>query len=337
MSETNQEQQIESVESMLQIIRGIQGNNVINNPFWYRGQADKDWKLLPAAIRVRNLNSQDNNKVTDTNSHSDLKVLLSTILKQSVNKQATIQRLFEKIIQNQQDKFETALEEEIERNVLFYREAYSHISSPANQDRMKVYFIAQHHGLPTRLLDWSCNPLIALYFACEQSKKDTSNKDGCFYAMDTNKLKIDGEDTILSIESAFGIKQREQQQIFLKDFITNFLFMEGQSNRSYTSLPPIVPVIPKRVTKRIITQASRFTFHSLIVQINKPTQDNNNAILIKSLGQEPKTECLTKYIVPQNKKDEILDDLMRLDIHRYSLFPDLDNLAKHIKNIKLLN
>src|SRR2546422_6373760 len=52
--------------------------------------------------------------------------------------------------------------------------------------------IAQHHGLPTRLLDWTYNPLVAAYFAVEEEVAET---DSAIYAMpapmllDTSKSK----------------------------------------------------------------------------------------------------------------------------------------------------
>jgi hypothetical protein len=52
---------------------------------------------------------------------------------------------------------------------------------PSSTSRVDVYFQQQHHGLPTRLLDWTTNALIAIYFAVEKNKPPT---DATVYAMD---------------------------------------------------------------------------------------------------------------------------------------------------------
>jgi hypothetical protein len=58
----------------------------------------------------------------------------------------------------------------------FKRVGLPHVQNGKMTDDWDWLFIAQHHGLPTRLLDWTFNPLVAAFFACEGSA--TGKRDG---------------------------------------------------------------------------------------------------------------------------------------------------------------
>jgi hypothetical protein len=67
------------------------------------------------------------------------------------------------------------LEDRMMDDFINYSKSYDY--SLSTFDNWTWLMIAQHYGVPTRLLDWSVNPLVALYFACN----DSFDKDGYLY------------------------------------------------------------------------------------------------------------------------------------------------------------
>ena len=88
--------------------------------------------------------------------------------------------------------------------------------------------LAQHHGLPTRFLDISANPLVGLYFACGGSKKH----DGLLYVFATTRDRVKPYDSdAVSIVANFARLRRDEQEAILTE-TKQFLCERGAFVRS---------------------------------------------------------------------------------------------------------
>lgn len=183
--------EISSVSELVELVNQQRGSS--KNRFYYRGVPSK-YKLLPRLLRSSTLE-----KLTKVHDAPD---------------QVSLQR---------------ALLERLNRYVPPYKAG----GEPTLPDAPPSYSgdalcTAQHHGLPTLLIDWTLNPLVALYFAASKHEKEP----GSLWYMELKPLD-DRRDTTVHLEA-------------------------GQPLTEYTKVP--VLVVPRCFTRRIEAQAGRFVY-----------------------------------------------------------------------------
>ena len=189
--------------------------------------------------------------------------------------------------------------EEIEEKIFeeFKRRALPFIKDLDFKTELELLMHGQHYGLTTRLLDWSGNPLVALWFALQGSTVKHEENDN-------NNDKGNAVVWVFSPTPELNAEESWWNQPF--------------------RVPATMFVRPKHLDKRLIVQQGYFTIHKY---------DETRREFVPMEEDDGCSLYLTKLIIEPSSAESMKGDLERFGITKASLFPDLTGLCEHIRNL----
>ena len=184
---------------------------------------------------------------------------------------------------------------------IFRRKAHIHLDARhAIEDDLRCLAMMQHHGAPTRLLDFTKSPFVAAFFALEKSKGDAA-----VFALNTPALWNMAPDFNPSLTRDVIDPRRPGQyaQYFASN--ENSVLWCGE---------------PSEMDRRLVAQSGLFV-------VPGKSHLSLDQILCHYQAKRP---LLKKIILPHSLRERAMQSLYRMNITHATLFPDLDGLARSI-------
>ncbi|MEG9294968.1 FRG domain-containing protein [Mangrovibacillus sp. Mu-81] len=175
-------------------------------------------------------------------------------------------------------------------------------------------FLMQHHGVPTRLLDWSEDALIALAFAVEKrTTGDNHEEDACVWLLNPFGLNTQFN----AFRDYKFIPNVEEERIKEHFGMKPKHLLTGAA--MYNMQHPI-SVIGSMNSDRIISQKGVFTLFPQPSSDLKPLEETENH-----------DQFLYRIVIKKQSIDRIKQELIRFGVNENSLYPGLDSIAKEIE------
>ncbi len=258
-----------------------------DDELWYRGHSDDTWKITPNLFRNAKMRGKANE----------------------------IRKLSYEFV-DFSEEFLSLKEKIIEQNLF----------NILGLNDFKIMFIAQHYGLLTPTVDWTIDPLVALFFAIESYEYNDETYPVVYILKPELSNKYTG----------IGKKREESEMLepitkpLCIDEMSNDLFKSWTKNLNETPANhvPIAIFTNENFSHRISKQSGKFTLHGAIGPLNYEWKD------ITVEGER----FVDKIKINPNKVKEIKSYLTALNITEKSVYVermDLDKICRDIKESSL--
>ena len=204
------------------------------------------------------------------------------------------------------------LQQELEPAILKNFAKYAAIEEPGiAQSVWGQMFLGQHHGLPTRLLDWTQSALVALHFAVTEENLECMDEHDCMiWRVDIRELH-----SLLPARYQ-DIMARSKAEVFSADMLDEAAENLAAYDRDMRGEAMVV-LEPPSVDARIVNQ---YAFFSVMPM----GMDDVEGFL------DRRTQNTVKLVIDRRLRWRVRDMLDQLNISERLVYPGLDGLSRWI-------
>lgn len=192
-------------------------------------------------------------------------------------------------------------------------------------------FLMQHYGVPTRLIDWTTNALVALYFAIESpSKSEVNQDDELLYECSATEqfMTVDefcSEGAAVFAVNPYALNEKSilsREKIYICEEPEKWDHYFDPMNKEGDNFLPIA-VQSSHIDARIRSQSGHFTLHGA----NIWALDYYSEL----------REIIHKIFIPHSAIEKMFTDLRNIGVNESFIYPGMDSLARDIKRDEKFN